>query len=212
MGTDRLLLLREVAALLGVHDDTVRRWGDAGTLLMVKTPGGHRRFPSSGVRAFLGEVQKSDGPTEVRVSVYCRVSSHDQKKKGDLERQIGRVSSHCAEKGYRIVEVLEDVGSGMSDSRPRLRKLFESVRDGKTDRVVIEHKDRLTRFNFGFLESFFKSYGVQIEWVNDVLGKSYEEELVGDILSLMASFSARIYGKRSADNRRRKTEQSGTAP
>lgn len=53
------------------------------------------------------------------------------------------------------------------------------------------------------LEAYFNSHGVEIEWTDEVLGKSYEEELVEDILSLMASFSARIYGKRSAENRRR---------
>lgn len=53
------------------------------------------------------------------------------------------------------------------------------------------------------LEAYFNSHGVEIEWTDEVLGKSYEEELVEDILSLMASFSARIYGKRSAENRKR---------
>jgi len=56
------------------------------------------------------------------------------------------------------------------------------------------------------LEVYFGSHGVEIEWTDEVLGKSYEEELVEDILSLMASFSARIYGKRSAENRKRARE------
>ena len=58
----------------------------------------------------------------------------------------------------------------------------------------------------GLLEAYFNSHGVEIEWTDEVLGKSYEEELVEDILSLMASFSARIYGKRSAENRKRAKE------
>ena len=56
------------------------------------------------------------------------------------------------------------------------------------------------------LEAYFNSHGVEIEWTDEVLGRSYEEELVEDILSLMASFSARIYGKRSAENRKRAKE------
>jgi predicted site-specific integrase-resolvase len=47
---------------------------------------------------------------------------------------------------------------------------------------------------------------VTIEWIDDVLPKSYEAELVEDMLSLMATFSARIYGKRSAENRKKKNE------
>jgi putative resolvase len=205
---DRLLTLSEATKMLGVHENTVRRWGDEGTLRMVRTPGGHRRFPLSGVEEMLGgpKAPPEDESTEARAAVYCRVSSHDQKQKGDLERQVGRVTTHCVSQGYKMIAVLEDVGSGMSENRPRLRKLFKLVNDHKIDRVVVEHKDRLSRFGFGLLEAYFNSHGVEIEWTDEVLGKSYEEELVEDILSLMASFSARIYGKRSAENRKRKKE------
>jgi len=51
---------------------------------------------------------------------------------------------------------------------------------------------------------FFESYGVTIECVEDKLPKSFEDELVDDMLTLMASFSAKIYGKRGADNRRKR--------
>ena len=44
-------------------------------------------------------------------------------------------------------------------------------------------------------EVFFKSHGVEIEWAENVLPKSYEAELVEDMISLMSSFSARIYGR-----------------
>ncbi|NBQ99660.1 MAG: IS607 family transposase [Actinobacteria bacterium] len=202
---DRLLTLSEATEMLGVHENTVRRWGDEGTLRMVRTSGGHRRFPLSGVEEMLGgpRTPPEDESTEVRAAVYCRVSSHDQKQKGDLERQVGRVTTHCVIQGYKMIAVLEDVGSGMSENRPRLRKLFGLVNDHEIDRVVVEHKDRLSRFGFGLLEAYFNSHGVEIEWTDEVLGKSYEEELVEDILSLMASFSARIYGKRSAENRKK---------
>lgn len=211
MSVDRLLTLVETCQMLGVHDDTVRRWGDAGTLPMVRTPGGHRRFPFSGVQALLGHKQP-EIKTGKFVAIYCRVSSHEQKQKGDLDRQIGRMSVHCASKGYTVVEILDDVGSGISDTRPKLQKLFQLVGTGKVNRVVIEHKDRLTRFGFGLLESYFASHGVVIEWVNEVLGKSYEDELVGDILALMASFSARIYGRRSAENRRKNNQAAEDVP
>lgn len=36
------------------------------------------------------------------------------------------------------------------------------------------------------------------EYMKETLPKTYEAELVEDMLSLMSSFSARIYGKRSA--------------
>lgn len=204
--SDRLLNLREAANMLGVHVDTLRRWDDEGRLVAERTLGNHRRYKLSVIEALQGQDGSDDETAEIRAAVYCRVSSHDQKQKGDLERQVGRVTTHCVEQGYKTVAVLEDVGSGMSENRPRLRKLFKLVNEHKIDRVVVEHKDRLSRFGFVLLEAYFNSHGVEIEWTDEVLGKSYEEELVEDILSLMASFSARIYGKRSAENRKRAKE------
>lgn len=90
----------------------------------------------------------------------------------------------------------------MSDTRPKLKQLFQLVSKRKITKVVVEHKDRLTRFNFGIYEEFFSSHGVTIELIEEVLPKSYEAELVEDMLSLLASFSAKIYGKRSADRRK----------
>ena len=73
--------------------------------------------------------------------------------------------------------------------------------------------DRLSWFGVGLLETYFGSHGVEIEWTDEVLGKSYDavREIVEDILSLMASFSARIYGRRSAENRKRAKEDVGVA-
>lgn len=53
-------------------------------------------------------------------------------------------------------------------------------------------------------ERFFASHGVAIEWMDSGKSKTYEEELVDDMISLMSSFSSKIYGKRSAENRQRR--------
>jgi len=206
---DKLISIGKAAEILGVHRDSLRSWDNKGLIEGVKTPGGHRRYRLSEINRFLGEQSKKSSTT--RAVIYGRVSSHDQKKKGDLERQIGRVSSYCAGKGHLVVEVLQEVGSGMSDTRAKLRKLFKMVNEGLLDRVVVEHKDRLCRFGFGVLEAYFKSHEVEIEWTEDVLGKSYEEELVQEILSLMTSFCSRIYGKRSAENRKKAKPDRGEA-
>lgn len=84
------------------------------------------------------------------------------------------------------------------------RKAYWLVSNKEIDKVVVEHKDRLTRFNFEFLSQFFASHDVEIEWIGEVLGKTYEAELVEDMLSLMSSFSNRIYGRRSAEIRKQK--------
>jgi len=203
MLTDRLLALTKAAEALGVHRNTLRDWADEDKIPHVRTVGGHRRFKQSDIDRLLGNLPIDKQQTE-RVVIYCRVSSHDQKKSGDLERQAGRVTIHSITKQYKLVEVLQDVGSGMSDTRPKLRKLFKLVNAHEIDRVVVEHKDRLTRFGFNLVNAYFNSHGVTIEWTQEVLGKGYQEELVEDILTLMSSFSAKIYGKRSAERRKAK--------
>lgn len=50
---DRLLTAAEVAALFRVDPKTVTRWAAAGRITSIRTPGGHRRFRESEVRALL---------------------------------------------------------------------------------------------------------------------------------------------------------------
>ena len=205
---EKLVNIGTAAKLMGVGKSTLRWWDDTGKFLALRTPGGFRRYRMSDIQKFQG-VTAQENTRPDTTAVYLRVSSHEQKKKGDLERQKGRVLGHCANKGYKVDHVLEEVGSGMCDNRGRLNRLFKLAIDKQITRVVVEHKDRLTRFNFGVFETFLKSHGVEIEWVENVLPKSYEAELVEDLISLMSSFSARIYGKRSAENARKKREAAG---
>lgn len=99
----------------------------------------------------------------------------------------------------------------MNDNRPKLHALIKLVTGHKISRVVIEHKDRLTRFNLAIYQSFFSSHGVDIEWTSETLPKSSEAELVEDIISLMSSCSAKIYGRRSAERRKAKKSEEVSA-
>ena len=198
---DRLLTISETAELLGAGVSTLRHWDETGQLVAIRTPGGHRRYRLSDIERFQGIYSDENADA---TAAYVRVSSHDQKKKGDLDRQKGRVLEYCAKKGYQVEYVLSDVASGMSDNRAKIRHLIKLAAEGKINRVIVEHKDRLSRFMVGVFVDFFASHGVAEEWVEESLPKSYEAELDEDILALMASFSAKLYGKRSADHRRKK--------
>lgn len=93
------------------------------------------------------------------------------------------------------------MGSGLDDRRKGFVQLCNLVVSGKINRVVIEHKDRLTRFQFNLIEFFFRSYGVTIE----VTGKkehTVQEEFVNDMMMLIASFSGKLYSMRARENRR----------
>jgi len=132
---------------------------------------------------------------EIRAIIYARVSSSDQKK--DLNRQIEYLTQYCLAKGYRIVNVLNDVASGLKTNRKGLLKLFNYVVNKQVDVVVITYKDRLTRFGFEYLEYFFKEYGVRIEVVYGEEPKDAHQELVEDLLAIITSFTGKLYGMRS---------------
>ncbi len=140
------------------------------------------------------------------VAIYGRVSSHDQKQKGDLDRQCQRLSEYCAKNKYAVEHIIKDVGSGLSDTRVGLNRLFDLVIEKKISKVIIENKDRLTRFQFNVLVKFFESYNIVIECV-EAEKATDEQDLVNDIMMLMASFSGKLYGKRSAKRRKEKAGQ-----
>lgn len=199
---DRLLSIRQAAEMLGVTSKTLRRWESDKKITSKKTKGGHRRYLLSDINKLQGIEQIIE--PDKSVAVYCRVSSNEQKQKGDLDRQKGRMLDYCVSKKYKVEHVFDEVGSGMSDKRTKLLRLMDLCIEGKIYKVVVEHKDRLARFNINYLKKFFESHNVVLEIVQETLPKSYESELVEDMLSLISSFSSKIYGKRSAENRRKK--------
>ncbi len=85
---EKLYRIKEVAELLGVHPKTVQRWAREGKIRVVYTVGGRRRIPESELKRLLGEkTNRLDEIRETRVVLYARVSSYDQEKHGDLNRQ-----------------------------------------------------------------------------------------------------------------------------
>jgi putative resolvase len=207
MTGNNLIDIAQAAQLLGVDKVTLRYWDKAGKLVPQRTAGGHRRYLMSDIKKLQGipeEKLLKNKDILDRVAVYSRVSSHEQKQKGDLERQKGRLLEYCIKKKYDVKHIFEEVGSGMSDTRAKLNRLCDVAEKKEISKVIVEHKDRLTRFNFKIYERYFKSLGVEVIIVEQTLPKSYEAELVEDIMSLVASSSSKVYGKRSAENRKKK--------
>lgn len=172
----QVLTIKEAAEILGVSDETLRIWERAGKLTPSYTEGGHRRYQRPDIEKLAGiYVEPDKEQSSNKVAIYCRVSSHEQKAKGDLERQVGRMTSEALKRKYSIVAVFDEVGSGMNDNRKKLQKMFELVENKEIDIVLIEHKDRLSRFCLNYLVAYFKSYNVRVEWVDEVLGQNSVE-------------------------------------
>lgn len=129
-----------------------------------------------------------------KTAVYARVSSSENKS--NLISQSKRVQDFCSAKGWVVNVVVEECASGLNDSRKKLLKL---ITDPSITRIVVEHKDRLTRFGFNYIKELWNG---EIVVINEV--KEDEKDLMQDFVSLVTSFTARLYGRRRS---KRNTEK-----
>ena len=128
-----------------------------------------------------------------RCVVYARVSSADQRD--DLDRQVGRVVEWATQQGLRPDEVVKEVGSGLNGNRRRLRRL---VADHTVGTIVVEHRERLSRFGIEYVEAALEGRGARILVMDEA---ELEDDLVRDVTEVMTSLCARLYGRRSARRR-----------
>ena len=128
-----------------------------------------------------------------RCVVYARVSSADQKE--DLDRQVGRIVEWATTQGYLPSEVVKEVGSGLNGNRRGLRRLLG---DHTVGTIIVEHRERLCRFGFEYVEAALAGRGVRVVVMEN---EEVEDDLVRDVTEVMTSLCARLYGRRSARRR-----------
>jgi excisionase family DNA binding protein len=194
--SERLLRPKEVCQRLGISYPTLARWVREGKIRAVRTAGGKYRIPESEVRRIAEGLPVSK---EVRAVIYARVSSPEQK--GDLEGQVQHLRQYCSSRGYKVIDVLSDIASGLKADRRGLLKLLEYVTNRQVDVVVVAYRDRLTRFGLEYLEYFFRQYGVRVEAALGEEPKESRQELVEDLIEIVNSFAGRLYGLRSRRRR-----------
>jgi predicted site-specific integrase-resolvase len=180
--------LSEYARRVGVNYKTAWRWWRAGKLDAYQAASG---------TVIVREPTHDAAAVNRRVAVYARVSAAENRP--NLETQAERLVGYCATKGYQVHQVVKEIGSGVNDSRP---KFLELLTDPTVVLIVVEHKDRATRFGFRYLETLLEQQGRHIEVVN--LADTGREELLADLVAIIYSFCARLYGQRRA---KRKTEE-----
>ncbi len=190
MREEKLYSTGKAARLLGIHFNTMKKWIYAGKVDAIKTLGGQYRIPESEIKRLLGQPAPKN-----QAIIYARVSSAD--RKDDLKRQREMLREYAKERGYKVVAVFEDVASGLEDDRQGLKKVFDVLRAGGADVVLVAWKDRLTRFGFGYLKNHAEELGARVEVVNEREEHTPHEELVEDLLAIVTSFASKLYGMRS---------------
>ena len=177
--------LTEWAHAQGIHVTTAYRWWREGALPVPARKVG---------RLILVSPDTAASPARQEAAgLYARVSSHDQK--ADLDRQVARLSAWAARAGVPVVRVEAEVGSGMNGTRAKARRLLA---DPKVTVVVVEHRDRLGRMNTELAEAALSAQGRRLVVVDD---GEVTDDLVRDMIEVLTSCCARLYGRRSARNR-----------
>jgi predicted site-specific integrase-resolvase len=175
--------LAEWAKRQGISYTTAWRWTkeDAMPVPWRKTPSG----------SILVDVPIDETPPAV--ALYARVSSHDQRS--DLDRQLARLSQYAAEHKLHVVAAVSEVGSGLNGKR---RKLLRLLSDKTISAIVVEHQDRFARFGSEYLEAALFASNRRLIVVDST---EMNDDLVQDMIAVLTSFCARLYGRRSARNR-----------
>lgn len=190
-----LLRLSEAAEKLGITTQTLRNWTNSGRLKSVRTQGNQRRIP-------LSEIERLQGsPKRTKLLIYSRVST--QKQKDNLDRQVGRLLEYAITIS-KDFELYKDIGSGLNDNRKSFKKLLVRISEPDVMGVLIEYKDRISRYGFTTLETYCNNLGVSVYVMNKSESLDFEQEFSKDIVSLIASYSARLYGRRGGRAKKKK--------
>ena len=175
---NKSMKLSEYAEQQGIAYGTALKWFHSGLIPNA------RQLPTGTI---IVDSVANELPKE-RIVTYSRVSNASRRK--ELEYQVDRLSKFCEASGLSITQSYKEVASGMNDTRKQLWKMIES----KPTLIVIENKDRLTRFGFEYLERLLKLQGTKIKVVND--SETDEQDLFRDMISIITSFCCRFYGMR----------------
>ena len=176
--------LSEWAKQQGIHYYTALRWFHAG---QIPAPAYQNKTTGTII------VNPPPDPGEQGVALYARVSSSDQR--GDLSRQLARLTKYAAKEGLRVIEAVEEIGSALNGHRPKLLRI---LRNPKIGVVVVEHRDRLARFGSDYVDAAMTAAGRRLVVVD---ATEMKNDLVQDMVDVLTSFCARLYGKRAAKNR-----------
>ncbi|MGZ3608623.1 MAG: IS607 family transposase [Ktedonobacteraceae bacterium] len=181
--------LSTYAKQTGVSYKTAWRWYKAGTLDAYKTETG----------TVIVRDKADVKPLTGRIALYARVSSIGQKE--DLDRQMQRLKDYAAAQGYQVSKEVVEIASGLNDKRPKLEKLLADISIGT---IVVENRDRLTRFGAHYIETLLEAQGRHLEMI---FQSDTGNELVDDFVSVITSMAARIYGRRQSKRRAEQIKQ-----
>lgn len=190
----RTVRVGEMANIMGVTPQTIRKWADNGQIPSHHTPAGQRIFTPEDIRKALGDNQQQ--ATSQHWAYYLR---SNQSRTTSLQHQQEQLTLAYPEPDY----IIQDKASGLNENRKGLNRLMQLAQDGHITDIAITTQDRLTRFGYKYLQKYFETYHITIHILGKPDKKTAEQELMDDFMALTASFSGRFYQQRNKQNMRR---------
>jgi len=89
-----------------------------------------------------------------------------------------------------------EVGSALNGHR---RKFLGLLRDPAVTTIVVEHRDRFTRFGAEYVEAALAASRRRLLVVDPA--EEVDDDLVRDVTEILTSLCARLYGRRAAADR-----------
>ncbi|OIJ14930.1 hypothetical protein BKP37_07010 [Anaerobacillus alkalilacustris] len=194
------LTQKEVLKTLNITRPTLLRWEEKGLISPIFLDSGHRRYRKEDIDRLTGSVMLSEAgsSSKKKCVIYSRVSTKKQQETGNLKRQTERLIEYANANNYHVLEVFEEVASGINENRRALQRLMKKVSKEDIEVVLAEYKDRIARFGYEYIERYCKSHKTNIECIEEQDEKDLNQEMVEDMISVITSFSARLYGQRGA--------------
>lgn len=190
------MLAQDVLRLLRIHRVTLHRWVESGLIRTTILPNKRYDYNDEDVYKMLNKDIKR------KTVIYARVSTPKQKK--DLENQIVMLKTWCVNSGLQINAVYQDIASGISfEKRKEFFQMLDEIIDHRIEKVVIAYKDRLSRVGFELFSHLFDKYGTEIVVISDVGNKKLDsEEIFEEIVSLLHSYSMKLYSQRHTNRKK----------
>jgi len=188
-----LLTIAQAAKKLGVHANSLRNYEKRGLIKPARLPSGQRRYSMEDLSRVLSY---GNLPMETATVLYGRVSTKKQADAGNLERQLERLREYAKTNNLMVRGEFSDVASGLNQQRRGLAKILKMAESGEYKKLLIEYPDRLARFGYSFIERHLRYCGVEIVVIAEKEPEDSQSELVKDLLWVVTSFSARLYGAR----------------
>lgn len=190
--------LSEYAKRVGIKYHTAFNWWKAGQIRGAwQAPSGTIIVPDE-VLPNASNNDQSTSTQRTRIIIYARVSSNEQRST-TLESQAERLTDYCMANGWTVSKIVKEVGSGLNDRRPKLESL---LMDPTVKRIVVEHRDRLTRYGFHYLELMANELGFEIIVANETLDND-KNDLMADFTAIITSFCSRLYAQRQLKNKKK---------